>query len=110
MAIYRELAAQLAACGAAVDLGWQSCFGRCTQGPNVLVQEVTAADPPPRAFAAPPRRAVGATALYNRVTISRVAEIVRGHIVGGRVQRQLIERPPTVQSVPTGRPDKNGEP
>jgi NADH:ubiquinone oxidoreductase subunit E len=28
------------------ELAWQSCFGRCTQGPNVLVRELVAASAP----------------------------------------------------------------
>ena len=40
------------------ELVWQSCFGRCTQGPNVLVREMTEAKAGPPAlgtgFATPP--------------------------------------------------------
>ena len=29
------------------ELVWQSCFGRCTQGPNVLVREILTGEPVP---------------------------------------------------------------
>jgi (2Fe-2S) ferredoxin len=113
----------------AVALGWQSCFGRCTQGPNALVREVLPGDvtptpeslrlaagaPPtnpvtkhglpapskeqmsqaqPRfAFATPKASRGTLTALYNRLTANVVRAIVEGHLLGGRIQQQLIERP-----------------
>jgi (2Fe-2S) ferredoxin len=79
------------------ELVWQSCFGRCTQGPNVLVREVVAAVPGAApslgtgfATAPGPR---GTTALYNHVDPTRVDRIVTEHVVGGRVARELVERP-----------------
>lgn len=80
------------------ELGWQSCFGRCTQGPNVLVRELHAEPvtgsgglvtgglatlPGPR----------GCTALYNRFDASRVEPVVVQHVQGGHVVREFIERP-----------------
>jgi (2Fe-2S) ferredoxin len=82
-----------------VEIMWQSCFGRCTQGPNVLVREMI--DPtamrnaPPTlgtGFATPPGPR-GTTALYNHVDPSRVDRIVAEHVVEGRVARELVERP-----------------
>jgi (2Fe-2S) ferredoxin len=85
------------------ELVWQSCFGRCSQGPNVLVREVSvepsqslgsgfATLPGPR----------GATALYNRVDATRVERIVIEHIIGGRVVREFVERPGILHSQPVG--------
>jgi (2Fe-2S) ferredoxin len=77
------------------ELAWQSCFGRCTQGPNVLVREMIA--PAPGALGGSglatlpgPR---GLTALYNRVDVSRVEPVIIQHVKGGQIIREFIERP-----------------
>ena len=87
---------------------WQSCFGRCTQGPNVLVREVVA-DAPPQigsgfATAPGPR---GATALYNRMDGARVERVVVQHVVGGQIVREFIERPGLLYSQPVGPKQKD---
>jgi (2Fe-2S) ferredoxin len=78
------------------ELVWQSCFGRCTQGPNVLVREVgQVAGPGPAlgtGFATPPGPR-GTTALYNHTDPERVERIVVEHVVGGRIIREFVERP-----------------
>jgi len=78
------------------ELVWQSCFGRCTQGPNVLVREVVAAASPVSTlgtgFATPPGPR-GATALYNHIDPERIERIVLDHVVGGRIVREFVERP-----------------
>jgi (2Fe-2S) ferredoxin len=88
------------------ELVWQSCFGRCTQGPNVLVREIGAVSAPAptlgTGFATPPGPR-GATALYNHTDPERVERIVMEHIVGGRIVREFVERPgdtPSVQYSP----------
>ena len=83
--------------GAAEHTGleWQSCFGRCTQGPNVLVREILTTDPVPAlgsGFATLPGPR-GATALYNRMDPQRVAHVVAAHVMGGQIVREYIERP-----------------
>lgn len=109
-ALYREFQRRLAGCGVAVDLGWQSCFGRCTQGPNVLVRELAPEEARKQtSLAAPARGAARLTALYNRVTVERVGVIVKGHIVEGRVQRQFVERPRAVESTPIARSRTDGD-
>lgn len=75
-----------------VDLVWQSCFGRCTQGPNVLVREVAAQEPVGFGFATLPGPR-GATALYNRIDPEKVERVVVQHVLGGQIVRELIERP-----------------
>jgi len=84
------------------ELSWQSCFGRCTQGPNVLVRELVAADPGAMvtsglATLPGPR---GVTALYNRIDAERVERVVMEHVIGGQIVRDFIERPGILGSEP----------
>ncbi len=90
------------------ELAWQSCFGRCTQGPNVLVRELVAATAPSlgTGFATAPGPR-GATALYNRVDSTRVERVVVLHVVGGQIVREFIERPGILQSQPVGSSQKD---
>jgi (2Fe-2S) ferredoxin len=74
-----------------VDLGWQSCFGRCRQGPNVLVRPVSAHESRFLVAAAP--LSGPGTALYSGVTPRDALRIVDEHVVGGRIVRDLIKRP-----------------
>lgn len=79
-------------------LEWQSCFGRCSQGPNVLVREIVEKSALPRlgtGFATVPG-ARGVTALYNGVDADKAERIVIEHILGGRIVREYIEPPATV--------------
>jgi (2Fe-2S) ferredoxin len=90
------------------ELAWQSCFGRCTQGPNVLVRELVAATTPSlgTGFATAPGPR-GATALYNRIDSTRVERVVVLHVVGGQIVREFIERPGILQSQPVGSSQKD---
>lgn len=86
-----------------VALDMHSCFGRCSQGPNVLVREIVETPLRPTlgtGFATVPGPR-GATALYNRVDASRVERIVAEHVAGGRIVREFIEMP-TVAAPTTG--------
>lgn len=86
------------------ELVWQSCFGRCTQGPNVLVREMvgqaakTTTPSLGTGFATPPGPR-GATALYNHTDPERVERIVAEHVVTGRIVREFVERPGDSTSV-----------
>ena len=95
--IYDVFRAALAAGGleSTCELGWQSCFGRCTQGPNVLVREVLTDAPPPRFALATLPGPRGVTALYNRIDAAKVTEIVAEHIGRGVVVRRFVEPPAT---------------
>ena len=87
------------------ELVWQSCFGRCTQGPNVLVREIQTQEPigaVPRIGLATMPAPRGATALYNRVDPTRVERVVVQHVLGGRVVREFVERPGIHPSDPVG--------
>jgi len=90
--------------GETTELGWQSCFGRCTQGPNVLVREIQAGEPS-FAFAALPGPR-GVTALYNRLDPLKAERVVAEHLESGVIVRELIERPaPLAPSTdPAGKP------
>jgi len=78
-----------------VSLGWQSCFGRCTQGPNVLVQELAAPRPGERQFllATMPVGRAGKSALYNGVRPCDADEIIENHVMRDRLVYRLIEPP-----------------
>jgi (2Fe-2S) ferredoxin len=96
-ALHEVFHAALSAHGAQehTELVWQSCFGRCTQGPNVLVREILTGDAAPAlgsGFATLPGPR-GTTALYNRVDRQRVVQVVAEHVMGGRIVREYIERP-----------------
>ena len=80
---------------ARVELGWQSCFGRCTQGPNVLVQELAQPRPGERQFllATMPRGRAGRSALYNGVAERDVDDIVEQHIQHDQPVSHLIQPP-----------------
>lgn len=90
------------------ELAWQSCFGRCTQGPNVLVREIVDSPAPTlgTGFATAPGPR-GATALYNRMDSTRVERVVVLHIVGGQIVREYIERPGLLVSQPVGSTQKD---
>jgi (2Fe-2S) ferredoxin len=85
------------------ELVWQSCFGRCTQGPNVLVRELVEREAPAlgSGFATLPGPR-GTTALYNRMDASRVERVVVQHVVGGQIVREYVERPGILHSEPVG--------
>lgn len=117
-AVHAAFAAEIAAqgLGGRCELDWQSCFGRCSQGPNVLVRELPPVDAPKPRFAfadLPPSRGGGprlATALYNRIDPVKVVEVVARHVIQGAVVGRFIERPegtlpPPVSSPPSGEPD-----
>jgi (2Fe-2S) ferredoxin len=92
-----------------VDLRWQSCFGRCSQGPNCLIREIVTAPGQPEqrfVFAALPSRR-GVTALYNGVTPADVAELTDRHILGGHIVRRLIRRPRMAAAPAPRSPEKN---
>jgi (2Fe-2S) ferredoxin len=80
----------------AVDIDWHSCFGRCSQGPNVLVRLLTGRPEP--LLAAPVTRGPG-TALYNGVTPESARRILEVHVIQGTIVRDLV-RPPEAALVP----------
>lgn len=74
-----------------VDLEWQSCFGRCSQGPNVLVRaEISRGHMV--TVAASPIGARANAALYSSVAERDIARIVREHVGCGRIVNELVTR------------------
>jgi (2Fe-2S) ferredoxin len=70
-----------------VVLGWETCFGHCLRGPNILVcptdgGETVALDAP-------------AAVLYSRMTVADLDRVVDKHLGGGMVVRPLLHRGPT---------------
>lgn len=93
------------------ELAWQSCFGRCTQGPNVLVREILTTEPTlGTGFATLPGPR-GTTALYNGIDPSRTERIVIQHIREGQIIREFVERPgiQTSQPVASARKDPSND-
>lgn len=76
-----------------VTLETQSCFGRCSLGPNVLVREIPPGEDAPRKQFATLPGPRGVTALYNQTTLERVPRIVEAHIMGHRIVREFIAQP-----------------
>jgi (2Fe-2S) ferredoxin len=95
-ALHDVFRARLTAHGAGdTEVAWQSCFGRCTQGPNILIREILTGDPMPMlgsGFATLPGPR-GATALYNRMDTPRIERVVAEHVMKGQIVRDYIERP-----------------
>lgn len=73
-----------------VTLDWQSCFGRCRVGPNVMVRKV-APDEDALLEAIIPRLDCQAT-LYNGVRPTDATRIVAEHIERGQVLEDLIRK------------------
>lgn len=96
--IYDAFRAALADRGleSSCELGWQSCFGRCTQGPNALVREVSADAAPQRFALATLPGPRGVTALYNHLDVAKVVEVVAEHVGRGVVVRRFVEPPAAV--------------
>jgi (2Fe-2S) ferredoxin len=89
------------------ELVWQSCFGRCTQGPNVLVREQLGERPAIGAGLATLPGPRGATALYNHIDRARVERVVTLHVGRGEIVREFVERPGILRSEPVGSPQKD---
>lgn len=82
-----------------VELDWQSCFGRCTKGPNVLVQEKSDDTAPGHRFVlAPPPSRGNKVAMYNHVALDDIEEIVSEHLQALRPVRRLLEGPKQSES------------
>ena len=85
---------------AAVELSWQSCFGRCSQGRNMLVRAVQPEPEATYSLAIMPKKK-GKAALYSRLGEDDLVDIVREHLIGGRVVRRLLSVKPKSLRKPT---------
>jgi (2Fe-2S) ferredoxin len=83
------------------ELGHQACFGRCRQGPNVLVRPAPTA-PAKHLLATPAVRAGDGAALYGGVEETDVVKILQSHVGRGIIVRELVRRPDEVLE-PKGR-------
>ncbi len=83
-----------------IELGWQACFGRCRQGPNVLVRVAQAA-PARTLLATTPSGPGQNAALYNGVHEEHVAKILQSHVARGIILRELVLRPDAITTPPT---------
>jgi (2Fe-2S) ferredoxin len=81
------------------ELGWQSCFGRCRQGPNVLIRVINPAEQR-FLFAMAPIATGSGAALYNGVSPGDCGRLLDEHVVAGRLVRDLIKRPEQALSPP----------
>lgn len=89
-ALHAQLVTQLRAAPlpqAEVEVGWQSCFGHCTRGPNLLVREVRPGEDALR-LAMMPTLAPGAV-LYHGVRPQDIRRIIQEHLKSGRVLVEL---------------------
>lgn len=93
-AIHTELHSQLAARppdGVEVHLDWQSCFGKCARGVNVMVREVK---PGEEATVRTILFSGRGGTLYNMVTQEEVERILVEHVEGGCVIAEFKGRTP----------------
>jgi len=93
-ALHAELSRLIAArqLGPRVELEWQSCFGRCQSGPNIMVRIITAADQGPLRFTVLLPSASGDSVLYNGMRLEELPRILDDHVIGGRPVRALLAR------------------
>ena len=73
-----------------VDVGWQSCFGQCAHGPNVLVREIRPGENS-ALLAMMPQAAPGAV-LYHGVLPADMERIIREHLQSGLVIAELTRK------------------
>jgi len=78
-ALHDRLAELVAARGVGdrVTLAWETCFGHCLRGPNILVYPSSELD----GALAP------AAVLYNRMTLADLDRVIDKHLLGGMVVR-----------------------
>ena len=79
-----------------VEIGWQSCYGRCSQGPNVYV-EIGVKQRSRYELATRPSGGV----LYNDVTFADAKTIVEEHILQGTIVKKSRLQPG--DPLPSGR-------
>ena len=90
--VHRALAAELSRglpAGREVRLDWQSCFGQCRRGINVLVREMREHED---YFFVSFKPGGATSALYHGVQVADVPRIVAEHVVGGQVVEELRRR------------------
>jgi (2Fe-2S) ferredoxin len=86
-----------------VQIDHQACFGRCRQGPNVLVR-LAPVEKPKTLLATAPSGPGQNAALYNGVTVGDVGKIIESHVGKGMIVRELIRRPDVSTSTTDPKP------
>lgn len=76
--------------GVEVSLGWQSCFGQCRRGINVLVKEMKPGEDP--FFSSFLSLGGPGSALYHGILPEEVPRIIEEHVVGGKVIVEFKKR------------------
>jgi (2Fe-2S) ferredoxin len=76
--------------GVEVSLGWQSCFGQCRRGINVLVKEMKPGEDP--FFSSFLSLGGPGSALYHGVMPEEVPRIIEEHVIGGKVIVEFKKR------------------
>jgi (2Fe-2S) ferredoxin len=72
-----------------VEIGWQSCFGRCKSGPNIMIRKAPTTLTPMFAAAVP----FGpGTALYNGMRPEDLRRMLEEHVGKGTPVRELMNR------------------
>ena len=86
--LFARLEALVAARGLAgqVTLGWETCFGHCIRGPNVLVYDTDEV----RGWQVYAGFDAPSAVLYNRVTVDELERMLDKHLAGG--MRILVAR------------------
>jgi (2Fe-2S) ferredoxin len=89
-ALYTKLEALIAerGLGQQVTLGWETCFGHCLRGPNILVYDTDEA----RGWQVHAGLDAPSAVLYNRMTPEDVERVVDAHLLGGMIVRPLTYR------------------
>ena len=65
--------------GARVTLAWETCFGHCLRGPNVLVYDTDEV----RGWQVYAGLDAPSAALYNRVEVEELERMLEKHLAGG---------------------------
>jgi (2Fe-2S) ferredoxin len=89
-ALHAKLEELIAARGLAqqVTLGWETCFGHCLRGPNILVYDTDEV----RGWTAYAGLDAPSAVLYNRMTVDDLERVVDKHLMGGMVVRPFLHR------------------
>jgi (2Fe-2S) ferredoxin len=89
-ALYAKLEETIAArgLGQQVTLGWETCFGHCVRGPNVLVYDTDEV----RSWQVYAGFDARSAVLYNRMTPEDLENVIDRHLLGGMLVRPLTYR------------------
>jgi (2Fe-2S) ferredoxin len=89
-ALHAKLEETIAARGlrAQVTLGWETCYGHCLRGPNVLVYDTDEV----RSWQVYAGLDAPSAVLYNRVTPDELERMLDKHLQGGMVARPFGSR------------------